>query len=194
MTGWKVAAGSLAAVQVLLRGVAGIGAGSHSIAPVDMRLTGQPPCRGPRGRDGLGHRRVPGEVALLLQVRDRYAQLLQLGCSHGTGRPVAFPVRTGVLDRVAVEKDGERGDAVDSSLQGCNLGQPFSTQVMVQSDAQGVKGLVVVQDTLALTDIGSHSSSFGANGSIALLGVSFLSVVARLKGCLHISLSLSLLR
>lgn len=86
MTRWKVsgsAAGSLAAVQVLLRGVAGVGAWSHTGAHVDVGFTRQPPHREPLGLDRLGHGRVPGETTLLVQVRNRYAQLLQVGRSHG---------------------------------------------------------------------------------------------------------------
>lgn len=44
---------------------------------------------------------------------------------------------------------------------------------MVQSNSQGVEGLVVVHNAFSLTDIGSHSSGFGADRSIALLGLAF---------------------
>lgn len=102
-------------------------------------------------------------------------------------------MRAGVPGWVAVQEDGEGRDPVDGSLQGCNLREPFSAQVMVQSDAQSVEGLVVVQDTLALTNVSSHSPSFGANGSTALPGVAFLCIVMALKGFFRWSLTLLLL-
>lgn len=61
---------------------------------------------------------------------------------------------------VGVQEDRESRDAVDCALQCGNLGEPFATEVMVQSNTQGIEGLVVVHDALSFTDISSHSSSF----------------------------------
>lgn len=128
---------------------------------------------------------MPGNVTLVVEMRNRHPSLFESRWSHcdcwPCRWPVALSVGAGLAGGVGVQEYRESRDAVNGSLQRGDLGKSLATEVMVQSDAQGVEGLVVVHDALSLTHIGSHSSSFRAYRSIALLGLAVL-WVARAAG------------
>jgi len=134
----------------------------RSVIHVDVRLRGQPVHVRPLlrlhlVRDGC----VPGAVALVLRARKRRPGLLESSHSHGSWhrrRPVALPVGAGLPWGVGAQEYRESGDAVDGPLQRGDLGEPLAAEVMVQSDAQGIEGLVVVHDALPLADVCGHSS------------------------------------
>lgn len=71
--------------------------------------------------------------------------------------------------RVVPEEDGESRDAVDGPTQRGDLGQPLSAEVVVQSQTQCVEGLVVVQDSFTLTDVGRYPTGFRAHWPTPLL-------------------------
>lgn len=52
---------------------------------------------------------------------------------------------------------------MNGSAQSGDFGEALAAQVMLEGQAQGVEGLVVVQDPLALANIGSHAPGFGAH-------------------------------
>lgn len=64
---------------------------------------------------------------------------------------------------VVSEEDGECRDAVYGATQCGDLGQALSTEVVVQSQAQCVEGLVVVQDSFTFADVGCYPARFGAH-------------------------------
>lgn len=90
-------------------------------------------------------------------------------------------MRAGVAGRVGVEEHREGRDPVDGPLQGCDLRQSLPAQVVVQSNAERVEGLVVIHDTLSLTNIGGHPSSLGAHRSVALLRAAFIGVARAVR-------------
>lgn len=92
----------------------------HTIIHVDMWFCGQPVHVGPLlwlhlVRDG----RMPGDVTLMLQTRNRNPGLLKSRCSHHRRScrwPVALPVGAGLAGRVRAQEDRESRDAVDGPL------------------------------------------------------------------------------
>lgn len=76
--------------------------------------------------------------------------------------PAAFHVSTGP-PRHRPQGHGKEGDAVNGPAQSGDLGEPLAPQVVLEGQSKGVEGLVVVQDPLALTDVGSHSPGLGAH-------------------------------
>lgn len=184
-TGWMVtgaAAMSMWYIKLSLSGVTRVvwrrRTWCHSIIHVDMRLRGQSVHMRPLLWFCLVRDRwMPGDVILMLQVRNCHPGLLESRSSQSSWSrrsPVALSVAAGIAGRVGAQEYWESRDAVDCPLQCCNFRKPFATEVMVQGNTQGIEGLVVVHDTFSLTDIGSHTSSFRADGSIPLLCLSFL--------------------
>ena len=57
---------------------------------------------------------------------------------------------------------------------------------MVQGHAQGVEGLVVVQDALAFAHVGGHAARLGADGAAALLGLALLQLPGAAGGALAV--------
>lgn len=75
---------------------------------------------------------------------------------------------------VVGEEDGQSRDSIDGSLERCDLRQPFSAQVMMQSHPERVEGLVIIHDAFPLSHVGRHSACFGAHRSAAFLALSLL--------------------
>lgn len=53
---------------------------------------------------------------------------------------------------------------VDGTAESGDLGETLSIKVMLEDSAQGIEGLVVVQDALPLSDISGDSPCFGPLG------------------------------
>lgn len=116
---------------------------------------------------GVKHR--AGCWAILLQAL--VAMELALGgiaaITHSTGGheaavPHSLPAALGVGAGPAVQGQGQSGDAVDGSPEGGDFGEPLASKVVLKDQPQGVEGLVVVQDPLALPHVGCHPPGLGA--------------------------------
>jgi len=101
------------------------------------------------------------------------------------GPAAALGVGAGPAAPGAVQGQGQSRDPVDGSPQGSDFGKPFAAEVVFEGQPQGVEGLVVVQDPLALSDVGSHPPGLGAHRPAPLAHLRPFGVPQE-GGCFHL--------
>lgn len=84
------------------------------------------------------------------------------------GPGAALGVGTGPAAAGAAQGQRQGRDPVDGSPEGCDFRKPFAAEVVPEGQPQGVEGLVVVQNPLTLSDVGSHPPGLGARWSAPL--------------------------
>lgn len=140
----RAAAMSMWGIELSLSGITRVvwwwGACCYTVIHENMRLRWQPVHMMPLLRLHLVRDWcMPGNVTLVVEMRNRHPSLLESWWSHcdccPCRWPVALSVGAGLAGGVGVQEYRESRDAVNGSLQRGNLGKSLATEVMVQSDA-----------------------------------------------------------